>query len=292
MYDRFVRLGIPTILYMLVVGPLTEYYVSRTWRTPDSFLKAWWDHIADGEVFSMTGPMWFCAALLAFCIGYAVIRSVRVRLPLRASSAVKIGDFAMLLLIAAIALATFLAKVADPTGASVYNMHLTDFPSYVIMFSAGIFAFRAKLLTGFDRRFGLRWGVIGAVTGIVLWPLLILAGGALQGNLAAYTGGWHWQNFGMCVWGATICVGVSQGLLALFRERFNKQGPWARFMSANAFAVYLFHPPILIGLALAMQGVELPAVAKFLSLTLLSVVVTFASAEVVFRRIPVLKQIL
>src|SRR5260221_11004239 len=29
--DRVFRLGLPTLLYMLVIGPLTQYYLSRTW---------------------------------------------------------------------------------------------------------------------------------------------------------------------------------------------------------------------------------------------------------------------
>lgn len=292
LYDRFVRLGIPTLLYMLAIGPLTEYYVSKTWRTPDPFVKAWWDHITDGQVFSMTGPMWFCAALLVFCLGYAVIRSAATRTPLQLPSTLNVNGFGAFILITFIAVTTFMAKVADPSGEAVYNMHLTDFPSYLVMFAAGICAYRTKLLASIDPRFGRRWGLIGVVVGFVLWPVLVLAGGALQGNLSAYTGGWHWQSFGMSVWAATICVGVSLGLLVMIRERFNNQGPLARFMSANAFAVYLFHPPILIGLALVMQGVELPAIAKFLSLTVLSVIATFVSAELIFRRIPVLRRIL
>jgi len=39
------------------------------------------------------------------------------------------------------------------------------------------------------------------------------------------------------------------GLLTLFRDRFNRQGAVARFLSANAFAVYVFHAPVLIALA-------------------------------------------
>jgi fucose 4-O-acetylase-like acetyltransferase len=31
--DRGVRLGVPTVLYMLIIGPLTQYFLSRTWGT-------------------------------------------------------------------------------------------------------------------------------------------------------------------------------------------------------------------------------------------------------------------
>ena len=61
--DRFIRLGLPTLLYMLVIGPLTQYFLSRTWGT-GGFPHQWLLHLKDGEWLSETGPMWFCAALL------------------------------------------------------------------------------------------------------------------------------------------------------------------------------------------------------------------------------------
>jgi fucose 4-O-acetylase-like acetyltransferase len=33
---RFARLGIPTLLYMLIIGPITQYFLSHTWGTGDS----------------------------------------------------------------------------------------------------------------------------------------------------------------------------------------------------------------------------------------------------------------
>ena len=60
-----IRLGLPTLLYMLVIGPLTQYFLSRTWGT-GGFGHQWLVHLKDGEWLSETGPMWFCAALLLF----------------------------------------------------------------------------------------------------------------------------------------------------------------------------------------------------------------------------------
>ena len=291
-YDRFVRLGIPTLIFMLVVGPLTEYYISKTWRTHDSFLQAWWGHIADGEVLGMSGPMWFCAALLIFSIAYTLIRQATNSFMPGKPRVASPSSVGAVLVIAAIAVTTFVAEVLNPDGVSVFNMHLNDFPSYIIMFGLGVYAFRTTLLSQITHQFGKRWGLIGLGVGFVLWPVLIVTGGALQGDTSAYGGGWHWQAFGMCVWASTICVGVSLGLLDLYRERFNRQDALARFMSANAFAVYLFHPPILIGLALAFRGIDASAVVKFLILTVASVMVNFLAADLLFRRIPLLKRVL
>ncbi len=70
--DRFIRLGLPTLLYMLVIGPLTQYASYRTPGVPGGFFYQWFVHLLDGEWLSNSGPMWFCAALLIFSLAYGV----------------------------------------------------------------------------------------------------------------------------------------------------------------------------------------------------------------------------
>ena len=85
---------------------------------------------------------------------------------------------------------------------------------------------------------------------------------------------------------------MSLGLIALYRQRFNRQGRSAKFLSDNAFAVYLFHPPVIIALAILLHPVAAPPLVKAALLTACAAVVTFALSAVVFRRIPVLSRIL
>ena len=40
--DRFVRLMVPTLLYIFAIGPLTEYYVSRSWTGGGGFAHQVW----------------------------------------------------------------------------------------------------------------------------------------------------------------------------------------------------------------------------------------------------------
>jgi fucose 4-O-acetylase-like acetyltransferase len=292
LWDRFVRLGLPTLLYMLLIGPLTEYYLSRTWRTPKSFAGAWWEHIIDGEVFGMTGPMWFCAALFIFCCFYAAAASLARKERSKSRRTIVINNKNVMLLAASVALSTFLVKGMFPCGAAFYNMHLSDFPSYIILFTSGIWAYRRGWIGRLPYEFGLRWGAVALGIGCVLWPALIMLGGGRHGNMAAFECGWHWQDLGLSIWAAIICVGSSLGLIVFFREKLNAQGSLARFMSANAFAVYVFHPPILIALALALSQFSAPAITKFLLLSALGVVASFLAAEYVFRRIPLLNRII
>jgi glucan biosynthesis protein C len=87
-------------------------------------------------------------------------------------------------------------------------------------------------------------------------------------------------------------VGISIGCLVLFRERFNRQGRRAKFFSDNAFAVYVFHPPILIAITLGMVGLHWSPLVKFVLATAFSIAASFALCALVFRRIQGLKKIL
>ena len=71
-----------------------------------------------------------------------------------------------------------------------------------------------------------------------------------------------------------------------------KRGRTARFLSANAFAVYVFHAPVLIALALAFRRVHAGPMGKFLLLTAAGVVCTFLLAQVLIRQIPGLRRVM
>ena len=60
----------------------------------------------------------------------------------------------------------------------------------------------------------------------------------------------------------------------------------------NSFAVYVFHPVILVLVAVALQGFVWHPLLKFAFVGALAVPACFLSADLVFRRIPLLKKVL
>jgi len=278
--DRLLRLGVPTLLYMLVIGPLTQYFLSWTWGN-GGFSHQWLLHLKDGEWLSETGPMWFCAALLAFSILYGLARLSGWKeialLPDRAGIA---------LLIAVMALSTFLVRVRVSEEASVLNMHPGDFPQYVLMYLAGAYGFRGKWLDEFSDRFCFRAAALILSISIPLFGALIVLGGGLEGDTAKYSGGFNLVSAGKCLWEALVCVGMALLILAAFRRWFNTQRPVARVLSDNAFGVYLIHPPILIALAIALHPLLWPPIAKAALLTVLAAIGSFAASALVLRKSP------
>jgi glucans biosynthesis protein C len=334
--DRAVRLGLPTLLYIFLLQPLILYYIIRAWD-PDSadrsFLRSYGRYLSSGRWLGGTGPLWFCEALLIFCVGYAgwrMLRAGRVeaggrpgdvtgsagrsgdetgtagRTGIGGLSGVgtatlvgarggvrafpgkaKVGGFILL-----IAVSSFLVRITWPNGTSFYNLQFCYFSQYIFFFIAGTVAYRRSWLTTLPRLTGLFWGRLGLFGGLLLWFVLLITGGALKGQTSVYGGGNHWQSMGLCILESMAGVGISLYCLVLFRDRFNGQGRMARFFSENAFAVYVFHAPVLIAISLGMAGLHWPPLMKFVLLTALSIVATYSICALLIRRIPLLKKIL
>ena len=121
---------------------------------------------------------------------------------------------------------------------------------------------------------------------VLLFVALILFGGALQGNTAQYMGGFNPVSAGKCLWEALVCVGSGLLMLAVYRRNFDRQNGVARWLSDNAFGVYLIHPPILIGSAILLHGLALDPVAKAAVLTVLAAIGSFAASAFVLRKSP------
>ena len=189
---------------MLAIGPLTEYFVSRSWHTRLSFPDAWLKYVRTGDVLSGSGPLWFCLALLMFSIGYAAVRQFPLSLaPTHTLGAVpRLGAIAGF--VAGLGSSTFAIRVLTPSGATFFNMQLADFPQYILMFVLGAYAWRLRWLARLDAEFGKRIAIGALLAGFLLWAGLLVFGGALAGDTSAYSGGLTWQNLGMSLWAAII----------------------------------------------------------------------------------------
>lgn len=293
-WNRFVRLMVPTCLYIFAVGPLTEYYVSRSWTGGGGFGHQWLEHVTDGEWLSGTGPMWFCVVLFAFSLIYACARLLESRPPAEppADPGSAPSVFASVGFILAMAIGSFVVRIFVPSGRSVLNVQPADMPQYALMFAAGILAARGKWLEQPFPRAGLAMGVAALAGSCAIWTVIVVFAVARPGEAAQLDGGLNLPSALKCLWEALVCVGMSYLLVALYRKYFNSQGRAARLLSDNAFAVYLFHPPILVFCAILIHEVGMPGPAKAVLLTGIATMAAFATSELVLRRIPYLQRVL
>ena len=296
--DRAFRLGLPLLVFVFILQPVAVYCIGLFHGedvAPRGFADLYARYITKGWWLSGTGPLWFCEALLIFCLGYALFRAIRQggdrQHPAKRVSILP-GKLKIWGLIVAITLLTFLVRFPWPNGTAFYNLQFCYFSQYVLFFCAGTLAFRGDWLNRFSASTGKYWGRVALIGGLTGWVALLVLGGAFKGQAAAYKGGLHWQSLGIAFWESMTGTAISMYLIVWFREKFNRQGTAARYFSANAFAVYVFHAPILIALSRMFSGVHGPLLLKFAVLTLVSIAVSYALSSLLFRRLPLLKQIL
>ena len=287
--ERLYRLGLPLLLWMAAAGPLTQYYLVGV-RQPAGFWPFWLHHIGSGAVFGESGPLWFCLVLLVFSAVFAAWRAVRPAAG--AAPAPLPGLGAVLGFIAAMAGLTFATGLLVPPGTVWLNLDVHDLPQYPLMFAAGIAAGRFGWLSRIASRTGRVWGVGGLAIAILGWAALLGFGGALEGRLAAYGGGWHWQAAGMDVWRSFTCAALTLGLVTLYRDRFDHQGAASRFLTRNAFGVYVVHPPVLIAVTRALHEWPAYTALKFLLASAAGIAGSFVLVGLVVRRVPGLRTVI
>ena len=291
--DRAIRLGIPSIVFMLVIQPVTVYWLLRDFadHSRPSLARAYWPYLSTGRFLGGSGPMWFTLALLVFSLAYGLVRLVSSQTSPTEREALVPGHAQVAGLAVLMGLCTFLVRIVQPMGTSILNMQLCFFSQYILLFAVGIQARRRNWLMRISYRFGMRWLALALTGGSLAWAVLLFAIVRTHSE-AKVSGGLTWQSAALCFWESFFCVGICVGLIVLFRDKFNRQGTTARWLSDNCFAVYFFHTPLLIAVTLAMRSIAAPKPIKFLVATTLGVVVTYVASSLVFRRIPLLKRVL
>lgn len=64
-------------------------------------------------------------------------------------------------------------------------------------------------------------------------------------------------------WESVLCFGMCIGLLVLFREAIDVQGPLGKFLSANQYSAYFWHPLLIVSLQSVIHGLSLCPLVKF-----------------------------
>jgi hypothetical protein len=171
------------------------------------------------------------------------------------------------------------------------NLQFPYFPQYIALFVVGIIAYRLNWFLGIPTATGKVWLGIAIICIFVVLPAVFVLGGALEGDTDPFLGGVHWQSFALSVWEQFVCMGMVIGLLVLFRDRLNYQGALAKDMAASAYTVFIIHPPVIVLLALALRGVTLHPLLKFVLVAPIAIAICFVLAHYI-RKLPLARDIL
>ncbi|APA88115.1 acyltransferase [Paraburkholderia sprentiae WSM5005] len=254
--DRFLRLGVPLLVYGFLIGPAT-IALAQTGR----------GHSFAGTLVSLlrkgtfeNGPMWFAQALLIFSIAAALWNIAFSRLVDHKMnrSAPKLIPSNQMLFVAALltGMAALALRSKWPVGINVWGLQLGYFASYVVLYAAGCCTARSHWIERLpERQIRLWWRV--ALIALPVLPLVYFMGGylhALRGRPLAIVYAF-WEPF--VAWGTILF------LASVFQRRFETLvGVWQP-LSRRAYAIYIVHPPVLVAVALAWRNVPAAPLLKF-----------------------------
>jgi glucans biosynthesis protein C len=281
--ERLIRLGAPVLAYTLIVSPALEYVA---YRENDAGTEGFWPFFSDRVWQLGPGPTWFLEALLAFSLGYALLRMLRP--PRRPSSRAPLRGRAVAVIALAIAVTSFAAHLVFPIGSEQFHLQLGMFPQYLILFSLGVAAGRRGWLETLTPELRRRCGLAAAMTALAM-PAILVAGDYFAGGAAEdrFAGGWHWQAAAASLTEGLLATCVSLWAIGYFHRRHNHLRPRARQMAPVAYGAFVIHAPLIVGLALAIQGMPVPAELKFACVLTGGIAGSFTLARLARRLRPI-----
>jgi surface polysaccharide O-acyltransferase-like enzyme len=292
--DRLLRLGIPLIIFYFVLSPIASI---GSWQMPASLTgittPLTWQ--AYPHLLGM-GPLWFAAMLLIFDFGYAAWRMLTRNRTSYSMSKSSLPSYLLIgVFILALALVSYLVRIVVPMGKDVLGFPtLSYLPQYLSLFVLGIIASRHNWFRTLPSSMGLVGFVTALVVGVLLFPLAFsgrLFSLELTPAVTNFTGNGQWQSAVYALWDSTFAVGMCLGVITLFRRFFDRQGRFGGFLSQHSYTVYVIHIPIVVFLAVALKGINLDPLLKFVIVAVIAVPTCFAVAYIV-RKIPLALRIL
>ena len=279
--DRFIRLGLPLLAFILILGPLTAAIVTAAeghgfWPT----IAYLWKHRQ-----IINGPLWFAQALLIFSLFYCVWRAVfgaTLTESQQTPRPVPAGRWWLLSALATGGAALAIRQIV-PTGVNVFGLQLGYFATYVVLFAVGIAAWR------FDWLRQLNWknARVGVIAFLIAWPVMpvgIAVAHALGGRgRSNFSGGLSWTAILYALWEPFVAWGLIALSLLVFRERMNHPSALWAWLNRRAYAVYIIHPPVLVGISLLLHGWVALALVKFGVVGLLACIATWLAADPLVR---------
>lgn len=270
--ERLVRLIVPLKFFGLLLGPVTVA-IASTAKGGD----LWTNLSRQYEHFRIVlGPLWFTWALMLFSIAYAGWRSFGGK----HNSGVKPVPSSLHWLLAGLLVGSgaLLIRQWIPTGSNVLGLQLGYFSSYIFLFVIGCASSRSRWLERINRNQALVWFAITLVA-IPLLPIAAASAGAFQGKPVDFSGGWSLPSAAYSYWEPFVAWGVIAFLLWLFRTRFNKPNErWEKWSQA-AYAAFVVHAPVLVGISVLFSDWSAPPLVKFLSIGSMATIASFTTGR-------------
>jgi surface polysaccharide O-acyltransferase-like enzyme len=275
--DRLLRLGVPLLFYSFIFSPFVSFLVYRYTQHRITYLQ----YLSGYDDWIEFGVLWFVAALLLFTLVYMFWR--KVARPVRVVEQVPSALYIMLFAIA-VGIVSFATRIIFPVGWTLkpLGFQLGHFPQYIGLFIVGLLAYRNSWFEQLPDRTGKQLGTCALLL-LLFFPVFYMIRVKLNMPIAWYSGGLHWQSLLYAVWEQCIGISILTALLTRARRSWNKSSAWLTPLSRATFAVYIFHPLVVVSLSLLLMSWSVDPAVKLLLAAPAAVVGSFLFGFIVLR---------
>ena len=290
--DRLLRLGVPFTVYVLLVQPAVMYALEHPLGGAS---RSYWYEFLGAERQIDTGPLWFVGVLLIFSLAYAGWEAVRRGRPARRAPG-PVTARALLAVVAVVTPASFLVRLVYPYGSEsgVTDLNLWEWPACAAVFALGITASRQGWLATVPDDLRRRCRTVSLLALAAMAALLTVVGSLDRVDEAM--GGWRWPALVFPVIEVTLAVFGPVWLLGAAQRHWPGPGARPRWagprVARSVYGAFMVQTPVLIGLAVVLRPLPLPAEAKALVVAAAGVVCSFGLAWLLIRRVPGLARVL
>lgn len=272
--DRVLRLGVPLLVGLLTIVPLSYYAAHLEGGGQRSLAAFWYGMLTDGPWPS--GPLWFVSALLVFDAALALLLSqggvLRVvhRLDDWLDGHLPETWFLAFIVLSALAYLPLVLAFGSSQWftSGPFGIQASRIALYFFSFAAGALVGAERLARTFERDWW-RWPLAAALaTGA--WFLLDNKGlPPLADGFAA----------------TLFSTATALGLLALAVRFCRRNTGWGDSLSGNAYGIYLLHWPVVLWLQFALLSMPASAFAKGLLVLVAGLLLSWLAASLL-RRLP------
>jgi surface polysaccharide O-acyltransferase-like enzyme len=270
--DRLLRLGIPLLFYSFILSPFLSFMPYNYTGTHPRITYLQYLNGFDGWI--NFGVLWFVLALLVFTLLYTLFRLLTDKevTPKRAPTAGRILLFA-----AGVGVVTYFVRISFPVGRVLepLGFQLGHFPQYVAMFTLGIVASQSNWLNTFRYQAGKQILYSTLIIIFFGFPLFFILQKWLNFPVSYFNVGGHWQTLWYAVWEQLVGFGMVTALLCIGRVHWNRPSAFLDKLSRTTFAVYIFHPLVLIALSVLAHSWDMDPAFKLIIIGPLAVAGSF-----------------
>ena len=302
--ERFLRLGIPLLLYIVIINPIIGYLLAaggiQPWssypRMQGSFLEYYASNFYSLENFiefiTFWTITWFLALLLIFTVVYSIWRQLSKRdfLQKRIPKELSIPKNLYLFLIAiGLGILSFLVRIYVPFTETPFGLPFGYMIQYFMMFCVGIIAYRYGWFEQMTRRHVKFWAITIFLAVMLFFTYFFVIVGT-DSDFTIFMGGFNEKALIFALVDNIASMGMIFVLVKIFYAKFNKQGKILKNLADSSFYMYLIHPLVVIPISLGIAFIPMSPLIKLVIVFSASVILCYLLSHYVLQKIHLKKR--